>query len=189
MRWILYLLFCLPGTTAVAQGNMFDSSDSWQKITNATIKNETALFTRKGIEGKAVDHNIPFTVSSIRLVNCSDSFAVFEKGDLYASRVLVHVEARGPDQDKKISEVAVIFYKVLVRLPDSAIANIYHPRFCNEPARKKKPRFTSDCKVFESADKRRVYIYMLNGEESNRYEITWVLEDHKYLTRIIDLVP
>ncbi|WP_315823560.1 hypothetical protein [Paraflavitalea speifideaquila] len=33
-----------------------------------------------------------------------------------------------------------------------------------------------DCKAFRSADKQRVYIYMVNGEGRDRYEVTWVIQ-------------
>lgn len=37
-------------------------------------------------------------------------------------------------------------------------------------------------------DKRRLYIYMLGGTESKKYEVTWVIMNNKYCYRIIDEV-
>lgn len=74
-------------------------------------------------------------------------------------------------------------------LPTEALEGLYEPNFCssNYSSTKKQPLpehyFAS---VYESADKKRVYIYMLNGDGAGGYEVTWVIEDHKYLMRVVD---
>jgi hypothetical protein len=40
--------------------------------------------------------------------------------------------------------------------------------------------------VYRSADGKRIYIYMLKRETGGSYEVTWVIQDKKYLRRIID---
>jgi hypothetical protein len=41
-------------------------------------------------------------------------------------------------------------------------------------------------KVFVSPDKKKVYIYMLNRDNLGSYEVTWVIQDKKYLRRVVD---
>ncbi len=40
--------------------------------------------------------------------------------------------------------------------------------------------------VLVSADGRKIYIYMLKRESGGSYEVTWVIQDKKYLRRVVD---
>lgn len=76
-------------------------------------------------------------------------------------------------------------------LPASAFAGLYEPNFCPEEylswGKEKQPEPEKlFCSVYRSEDKKRVYIYMLNGDGAGGYEVTWVIQDHKYLMRVID---
>ena len=90
-----------------------------------------------------------------------------------------------------MAEVRYLHYKYQIILPDSAIAGIINPRFCINPkVNYKIGKATSTvCRVFQSPDKKRVYIYMLNGAGAEQYEVTWVINENKYYGRIIDKVP
>lgn len=35
-------------------------------------------------------------------------------------------------------------------------------------------------------DNGRIYIYMIAGVDRERYEVTWVIKDSKFYTRVID---
>lgn len=40
--------------------------------------------------------------------------------------------------------------------------------------------------VFLSADRRKIYVYLFCKDNSGGYEVTWVIQDKKYLRRILD---
>ncbi len=40
--------------------------------------------------------------------------------------------------------------------------------------------------VYLGGDKRTIYIYMLNRESIGSYEVTWIIQDKKYLRRVVD---
>jgi hypothetical protein len=88
---------------------------------------------------------------------------------------------------RKVDSLFVVIHShFLVRFPPSSFTGIYEPHFCGVG---KKGRLESPYnKVFQSEDKRRIYIYMLNGEGADRYEVSWVIQDGKYCTRVIDPV-
>ncbi len=62
-------------------------------------------------------------------------------------------------------------------LPASAFAGLYEPNFCSEEyhssgkGKQAKPE-KQFCKVYQSEDKKRVYIYMKNGSDFDGYEVT-----------------
>ena len=85
---------------------------------------------------------------------------------------------------EKIKEVRFIHVKYQLLLPESALAGLYEPNFCYKDNTTGK--LAASCKVFRSTDKRRVYIYMYNSDGAGGYEVTWVIQDSKYLTRVID---
>jgi len=126
-------------------------------------------------------------LTEIPLKKCSDVHAYFEKGNLYASEIIVSVHANEGDPQHGINHIMFIHYKYGFELPDSAISDIRNPKFCDKYTKKDRP-VASNCKVFRSGDKKRVYIYMLNGDGKDAYEVTWVIQNSKYFTRIIDPV-
>jgi len=81
-----------------------------------------------------------------------------------------------------IGSVSVIVGKDTVAMPESAWAGLYNPQFIyNENGILK----TKD-EVYLSPDKHTFYIYMMNRDDSGSYEVTWIIQDKKYLKRVID---
>ncbi len=87
----------------------------------------------------------------------------------------------------------VLHSHFLVKIPDSALDGIYEPNFVNyrkSKGKKKVDKFPvpSHYKILQSADKRRIYIYMVNGTGAGKYEVTWAIVDGKYYTRVVDSI-
>jgi hypothetical protein len=85
----------------------------------------------------------------------------------------------------------VLHSHFLVKIPASALVGIYEPNFISyrRPKRKKKAAkipVPSHYKILQSADRRRIYIYMVNGTNAGKYEVTWAIVDGKYYTRVVD---
>jgi len=165
--------------------NQFKEYESFLFLSDGIIKNEIASFSLKAQNSSG---NFQKTrVNEITLKKCSNSYVFFEKGNIWASEITVSIESENVALKPRIKEVLLMHYKFGFFLPDSAIKDIYDPIFCLRCTKREKP-IASDCRVFQSEDRRRLYIYMLNGYKSNRYEVTWVIQDSKYYTRIIDLL-
>jgi hypothetical protein len=69
-----------------------------------------------------------------------------------------------------------------VALPVAAFADLYHPEFTYVEGGTIKTHNA----VFFSKDKHRMYIYMVNNEAIGKYEVTWILQDNKYVGRVVD---
>jgi hypothetical protein len=184
------IIMLLIGQLSFGQKNedahtLFKDSESFLFLPDGIIKSEIALFSLKtqfssGNFQKA-------RLNEISLKKCSNSYLFFEKGNIWASEITVSIESENIALKSQIKEVLLMQYKFGLFLPDSAIKDIYDPIFCLCCTKKERP-IASDCRVFQSEDRRRIYIYMLNGYDNNRYEVTWVIQDSKYYTRIIDFL-
>lgn len=163
--------------------NIFKESESFENLPENNIKHEIALFC---ISAKNCNNIFPkLKLNEISLKKCSDSYAFFEEGNIYASEIIVTISSKAVGQILLLKSVSFIHYKYGFSLPDSAIKDIIAPVFCTNYTKKGKP-ISSSCKVYQSIDKRRIYIYMLNGYENNKYEVTWIIQDNKYHSRVID---
>lgn len=165
--------------------SLYKGNESFLNLPEGIIKNEIAFFSKK-----AANNQNSFTeilLNEIPLKKCSDSFVFFEKGNLYASEIIISINSKSVGQSKFLEEVFYTHYKYGFALPDSAITDMYAPVFCTDYTKKGKP-VASSCKVYQSEDERRIYIYMINGQVSNRYEVTWVIQNDKYYARVIDMV-
>ncbi|MCK4679306.1 MAG: hypothetical protein KAT48_14325 [Bacteroidales bacterium] len=161
----------------------YKGNESFLKLPDGVVKREIAFFN---IKASTSPESFPkIKVNEIFLKKCTDSFAFFEKGNIYASEIIVSIQSENIAIISRIKEVFYIHYKYGFFLPDSAINDIYDPIFCHNYTKRNKP-IASDCKVFQSEDERRIYIYMLNGHGEGSYEVTWVIQDNKYYTRVID---
>ena len=81
-----------------------------------------------------------------------------------------------------IDKITVLFGADTIGIPKEAYADLYNPIFSyNENGVEK---YINN--VFLSADGRTVYIYMLKREFGGSYEVTWVIQEGKYLRRVVD---
>ncbi len=91
-------------------------------------------------------------------------------------------DGRVPNQ--KLYAVYVYFGQERLELPQSAFRDIYEPNFCT-------PRrlFRSEqchTRAFLSEDGNRIYIYMLNSKIPSLYEVSWIINDKRYIGRVVD---
>lgn len=198
------------GTDGCDYSDTKGDEESFIKLADGIIKKEAAFFTIAAFESRT-NISSKIKVNEIPLLNCTDSSATFLEGgvtvDIYSSKFdtighdLSFVDPQQPfliliDNQpfwgtdgglpkKRIRSVIFTHEKYQMTLPDSAIAGLYEPNFCDRDKKTWKP-LKNLCNVFRSDDKRRVYIYMLNSDGAGSYEVTWVIQDGKYHTRIID---
>lgn len=161
------------------------NKESFIYLSDTVIRKEIALFSIKGSSETMTDSYIKPELIEIPLIRCTDSSAYFNKGNIYSSEIIVGIYSEKGVSKSRIKEVKFIHSKYLLILPDSAFKDLYNPIFCLKNTDNKKI-ISTNCKVFQSEDKRRVYIYMLNGEGTSRYEVTWVIKNSTYYIRIMD---
>lgn len=76
----------------------------------------------------------------------------------------------------------MVIDKDTVAIPPSAYFDLYNPIFAFYDKGVQK----SQDKVYLSNDGRRVYVYLLKQEAGGSYEVTWVIQDKKYIRRVVD---
>jgi hypothetical protein len=171
------------GQQAKILRNMISEKESFQRLTDTLIKREIAVFNFKGSANAKIGSLSETKLKSIPVRKCLDDYAYFSKGS-----IIVSIESDSGIPKSRVKEIMFIYVKDVLILPDSAIANIYELNFCSKSKSGGK-KVTTDCKVFLSEDRRRGYIYMLNGSDKDQYEVTWIIQDSKYYGRVVDFVP
>lgn len=208
MRSLICL--CLLGLSmgALAQDeplpDLRNKRESFTKYPKGEIRDDLATFTIGGIDeriGKnplqripATDfnmHSITFEGNNIKVVISSGPFDA-SKHKLfyyYDKKYLVKIDNKpfygdyGTVPTTAITSViAIVNNKDTVAIPPTAYADLFHPDFTYSEG----GTIKTHCAVLQSADKKKLYIYMVNSEAIGKYEVTWILQDNKYVGRVID---
>lgn len=205
MRSTLTLCFLFAFFVAISQDDLPDyrnKKEQWARVSDKIIKAEMASFALAGIEdriGKTPLKTIPAT-------SYGSNYISFDEGNVKAKVVsgmfnpakhrLDSVEKYLVKIDKKpyygnygsvpkytIESVVFLIDKDSVIVPTTAIFDLYSPSFAYTDSRGSARTFNA---VYVSADGRRIYLYMLNKEKAGSYEVTWIIQDKKFLRRVVD---
>ena len=167
-------------------------SESLTDISDSLLKKEIASFTIKGSSFYKADSLSKATLIEIPIRHCSDK-EVHLSWSTFAGPVstFIHLYFKGQVPDKTLDTIALVTHShFLVRFPRAAFQGLNQPNTCSFSGSGKKSKFFSPYyKAFYSADKKRLYIYMLGGIGSGKYEVTWVIIEDRYYTRILDTFP
>jgi len=169
------------------------NKESLEKIADTIVRKEIAAFTIKGTQLRSnTDSGVELT--EVPLYTCTDTFMIFQKADLYSVHVMVHIRGKNRQGSPRIAEVIYMHEKFMLFLPASAYEDIVEPNFCKQEVitngkQQRKAEVNSQCRVFRSKENGQVYIYMLNSSGANRYEVTWIIQQGAYYSRVIDRVP
>ena len=207
MRTLLILFFVAVASTAFAQDRDFpdyrSKKESFLRIQEKDIRADVASFSIGGMDesiGKGNLAGIPatnygndfitFSGANIQVtVNAGTFDASKHKLQYYAKEHLVRIDGKpyygnyGQVPRTTIANVTVIIDKDSVAIPPAAYADLYEPDFTY---RDNTGTVKSYNKVLISPDKKKVYIYMLARDNLGSYEVTWVIQDKKYLRRVVD---
>ncbi len=204
MRVLLPFLFLLCTVSAFSQDDMPDyrsKKDNYAKMAEKDIKADLATFTMAGIDesvGKTALQRIPvtnfgnnfirFEGSNIKVeIKAAPFFPTQHKLD-YIDKYLAKIDKKayygnmGAVPKTGYSSVMVVVDKDTIMLPQAAYFDLYNPNFTYTEGGSQK----SFNGVYLSGDKRKIYIYMLNRDNTGSYEVTWVIQDKKYLRRVVD---
>ena len=179
-RVLIYTIILFFVKAGWGQFSPSSKSESLISLTDSILKQEISTFTLRGRDNH---YSVKPRLEEIPLRKCSDSFASFNKGNFYGTEIIVKIES---DSTGTITNLYYELHgKYLVEIPKRIFSDINGAQFCQQNSRKNNP-ISSEYKVFRSKDKRRGYVYMLNGDGTSKYEVTWVIQNSEYLTRVID---
>ncbi len=204
MRRFVFIAFLFSFSIAKAQDDIHDlrsKRDNFKKVMEKDVRSDASTFTMSGIDesvGKPTllsipvtnytKNNIHFEGSGISVTITAGNFDPSKHKLFYSDKYLIKIDnkayyGRYTEVPKhNVASVQVMIDKDSVAIPTTAYFDLYNPAFTYLD-RDKLKTFAG---VYQSADKRRVYIYMLNRDELGSYEVTWVIQDKKYVRRIVD---
>jgi hypothetical protein len=170
------------------------SQESITNYPNGIIKEEISSFVRKTEIGEK-PQILSKELEEYKIYNCSDKHVTIHNNNHYRIISIYAMDdtTKKASSSKLVTNVIYLHMKSQLVLPSSAYENIYAPRFCISKSigKRKESKRTKNItyrytKAFGSKDGKRVYIYMHNGNETSQYEVTWIIENGKYIGRIID---
>lgn len=207
MRTLFTLIFAGLAFGAVAQDQEFpdyrSKKESFLRIQEKDIRTDVSSFSIGGMDesiGKGNLATIPatnfgtdfitFSGANIQVTIKAGTFdASKHKLQYYAKEHLVRIDGKpyygmyGQVPKTTIAGVTVVIDKDSVVIPPIAYADLYEPDFTYRDGTGAVKSYN---KVLVSPDKKKVYIYMLNRDPLGSYEVTWVIQDKKYLRRVVD---
>jgi len=176
--------------------------DVFSRIAEKDIRSDISSYSMGGIDesmGKLSLKTLPITALSSNLISFgNDNIQVTIKGGTfdpskhklgyYDEKYLVKIDNKpyfgnyGTVPNTTIENINLVIDRDTVAIPPTAFNDLYNPVFSVTDNGVPK----SNDKVYLSADGRKVYIYMLKQESGGSYEVTWVIQDKKYLRRVVD---
>ncbi len=208
MRFVFFILFTASCFVSFAQDDLPDyrsKRDNLLKIPEKDIQADVATFTMAGID---INNNRP-PIASVPAKDFGDNFLMFDSGDikvtiksaafvptkhklLYSDKYLVRIDAKAyfgnysKVPKKFIESVTVVIDNDTVPIPAIAYADLYEPSLTYVEGGESK----SYNGVYYSGDKqnprKNIYIYMLCNDGLGGYEVTWVIQNKRYVRRIVD---
>lgn len=207
MQRILFCISFLLVTLLVSAQddipNYRSKRENFLKMVEKDARADLATFTLGGLDEAAGKDPLPAAsvvgYSSDSIMLQKDNIKVVIKAGVFDKtkhKILLYDEKYVTKIDNKpyygvigkmplttIATLQVTVGRDTIVIPAAAYTDLYNPAFCRVGANAK-----TKCNVgvYFSKDNHRIYIYMLNGDGKEGYEVTWVIQDKKYLRRVID---
>lgn len=206
MRIVFLVLLMNVSYWCYAQNDDFPDYRSkreiFSRIVEKDIRSDIASYSMGGIDesiGKLPLKTLPITgmgSNFISFANNNIQVAITggtfdpkkHKLRYYDEKYLVRIDNKpyfgdyGKVPKTTIENITVVIDRDTIPIPATAYSDLYNPIFSvNENGVQK-----SNNKVLLSADGRKVYVYMLKQEAGGSYEVTWVIQDKKYVRRVVD---
>jgi len=143
-----------------------------QKIPYTSLSNDSIVFEGAGIKAKVKIS--PFDASKHKLSFDEKYLVRIDRRPYYGNYLEV--------PKTQVSQLLVIINKDTVFIPPAAYNDLYNLNFTYLD---KGVERTTDA-VYKSKDGRKVYLYLFSKDKTGSYEVTWIIEDGKYLRRVLD---
>jgi hypothetical protein len=176
-------------------------NESFAKLTKTEIRADLATFTLSGISdavGKEEIQKIPFTTFGSDYMNfegdnikATIKLLSFDKSKHkldYDEKYLIRIDRKtyygdyGNIPKTYISSIAIIIDNDTVAIPPAAYADLYNVNLTYTD----KGTLKSRNGVYKSKDGHRIYLYLFCKDATGSYEVTWIMQDKKYLRRVLD---
>jgi hypothetical protein len=204
MRVIYCLLLVSVCNMCQAQDDMPDfrsKRDNLLKIQEKDVQSDVSTFTMTGLDinmGKLPlrtlsisdfgDDFLKFDSGNIKIAITSAPFNAAKHKMQYVEKYLTRIDSKpyygsySKIPKKSIQSVSVLIDNDTIAIPPTAYSDLYEPNFTYTQGGARK----SYDGVFFSANNHYMYIYMLCNDGMGGYEVTWVIQDKKYLRRVLD---
>lgn len=205
MRILIVILLTSVALAGKAQDfpDYRSKKETFLRMQEKDIRSDLASFTMGGMDesigkGKlfslpATNYGADFITFSGNEIEVTIRAGVFDaskhKLTLFNKQHLVKIDGKpyygryGETPKTTIASVTMRIGGDSVAIPPAAYSDLYEPDFTYRDATGQVKSYN---KVYLSPDKKKIYIYMLNRDEMGSYEVTWVIQDKKYLRRVVD---
>ncbi|HEY5368813.1 MAG TPA: hypothetical protein VIJ75_07465 [Hanamia sp.] len=143
-----------------------------QKIDYTALTNNAIVFEGDGI--KATVKIATFDPSKHKLQYDEKYLIQIDRHTFYGNY--------GNVPKTSISDVSVIIGKDTVSIPPIAYSDLHNLNFTYSD---KGVERTRDA-VYKSKDGHTIYLYLFSKDDIGSYEVTWIVQDKKYLRRVLD---
>lgn len=176
-------------------------TEAFARFHYGSLRADLATFTLAGLSesvGAVPLQKIPYTSlnnNSITFegegIRAGVTIAPFEPAKhklQYDDKYLIKIDRRpyygnyGSVPKTEISVVSVIIGKDTVVIPPIAYSDLYNLNFTYSD---KGVQRTTDG-VYKSKDGHTIYLYLFSKDNTGSYEVTWIIQDGKYLRRVLD---
>lgn len=143
-----------------------------KKITYSSLSNNLITFDGDGIKAKVMI--APFDPAKHKLIFDEKYLTRIDRRTYYGGY---------PNTPKtSISEVSMIIDNDTVLIPATAYSDLFNLHFTYSD---KGVERTTDA-IYKSKDGRKIYLYLFCKDNTGSYEVTWIMQDKKYLRRVLD---
>lgn len=143
-----------------------------QKIPYTSLGNDSIVFVGDGIKAKV--KIAPFNASKHKLSFDEKYLVRIDRKPYYGNYLEV--------PKTQVSEVLVVINKDTVFIPPAAYNDLFNLNFTYLD---KGIERTTDA-VYKSKDGHKIYLYLFSKDRTGSYEVTWIIQDGKYLRRVLD---
>ena len=176
--------------------------ESFTKVPQKEIRADLATFTMGGVDesvGKEQLKKISFTSftsdsmtfvgDDIKATVATAPFDAARHKLLYDEKYLVKIDRKtyygnyGGLPGKQISRVTLMIGKDTIVIPVAAYSDLYNLNltYLDESGTQR-----SANGIYRSKDGHRIYFYLFCKDNTGSYEVTWVIQDKKYVRRVVD---
>ncbi len=170
---ILLISFCV---IVNAQASLGQIPPSTLKLEALSLEMKKVLEGIKEWEGDVSEIEIP-GLYNIDFKKCNETYGLIEEGSLWGG-----IKLEG--DPLRVSDIRYINHKFLFKIPKTAYTDIEVPFICSDFTKKEKP-IKSNGIILRTEDKKCSYIVLKGGNKENPFKICWVIENSKYIGRII----
>jgi hypothetical protein len=129
-----------------------------------------------------------FVGDNIKATITSSPFDPSKHKLMYDDKYLIKIDLKtyygnyGSMPLKYISNITLTVDGDTVNIPATAYTDIYNLKFSY--TNKGVQRSTNG--IYRSKDGHRIYLYIFSKDNTGSYEVTWIIQDKKYLRRVLD---